>query len=57
MEIIRKKLFDIIGSTYSRKNKCNNRQIDLSGNEQRLLYKQRSIPKKGMEKVDLFALK
>jgi hypothetical protein len=49
MEIIRKKLIDIKSSTYSRKDKCNNRQTKSTGNERRLSPKQQSIPENSMD--------
>jgi hypothetical protein len=49
MEVIRKKLIDIKRSTYSGKNKCNNRQIKSTGNERRLSSKRQSVPKDSMD--------
>jgi hypothetical protein len=45
MEIVRKKLLDIKSSSYSREDKCDNRQTELVRNERRLSIERGNIPK------------
>jgi hypothetical protein len=54
MEIIRNKLLTIKSSPHSRKNKCSDRQIKQTRDEQRLTPKRRSISDDTME-MEMFS--
>jgi hypothetical protein len=49
MKIIRNKLLAIKSSTYSRGNKCSDRQIEQTGDERKLSSERRSISDDSVE--------